>query len=125
VETNLLFGSNPNVILTRQTCGQRSGIAAGSKRRALAFYFFGARGKRRGFSPVAAHATRITPEFTWNFSQNVFFFHFFELVPVPDTQTSKIRVELARLKSSKKRQKQIFGRFLTVNFFLEVSEINF
>jgi len=31
---------NQNVILTRQTCGQRSGMAAGSKRRALAFYFF-------------------------------------------------------------------------------------
>jgi len=39
VETNQLFGSNPNVILTLQTCGQRSGMAAASKRRALAFYF--------------------------------------------------------------------------------------
>jgi len=39
VETNQLFGSNSNVILTRQTCGQRSGMAAESKRRGLAFYF--------------------------------------------------------------------------------------
>jgi len=39
VETRKLVGSNPNVILTRQTCGQRSGMAAGSKRRAIAFYF--------------------------------------------------------------------------------------
>ena len=39
VETNQLFNSHPNVILMRQTCGQRSGMAAGSKRRALAFYF--------------------------------------------------------------------------------------
>jgi len=38
VETNHLVGSNSNVILTRQTCGQRSSMAAGSKRRALAFY---------------------------------------------------------------------------------------
>jgi len=40
VETNQLFGSDSNVILTRLTCGQRSGMAAGSKRRALGFYFF-------------------------------------------------------------------------------------
>jgi len=39
VETNQLFGSNSNVILTRKTCGHRSRRAAGSKRRALAFYF--------------------------------------------------------------------------------------
>jgi len=39
VETTQVFGSNPNVILTWQTCGQHSGMAAGSKRRALAFYF--------------------------------------------------------------------------------------
>jgi len=39
VETRKLVGSNPNVILTRQTCGQRSGLAEESKRRALAFYF--------------------------------------------------------------------------------------
>ena len=39
VETNQLFGSNANVMLTQQTCGQRSGMAAVSKRRALAFYF--------------------------------------------------------------------------------------
>jgi len=38
METKKLVSSNPNVILTRQTCGQRSGMAAGSKRRALAFY---------------------------------------------------------------------------------------
>jgi len=39
VETNQLFGCTPNVILTRQTCGQRSGMAAGSNRRALTFDF--------------------------------------------------------------------------------------
>jgi len=39
VETNQIIGSNPNVILTRQTCGQRSNMAAESKRRALALYF--------------------------------------------------------------------------------------
>jgi len=39
VETNQLVGSNPNVILMQQICGQRSSIFAGSKRRALAFYF--------------------------------------------------------------------------------------
>jgi len=39
VKTNQLFGSNPNVILTQQTCGQRSGMAAGSKHQVLAFYF--------------------------------------------------------------------------------------
>ena len=33
-------GSNVNVILIRQTCGQRSSRAAGGKRRALASYFF-------------------------------------------------------------------------------------
>ena len=37
VETNQLFGSNPHEILTRQTCSQCLGIAAGSKRRVLAF----------------------------------------------------------------------------------------
>jgi len=39
VEPNQLFGRNLNVILTRQTCGESSNISAGSKRRALAFYF--------------------------------------------------------------------------------------
>jgi len=39
VETNRLVGSNRHVILTRQTCGQRSSRVAGSKRRALAFHF--------------------------------------------------------------------------------------
>jgi len=39
VETNQMVGSNPNVILTQQTCGQRSNRAAESKRRALALYF--------------------------------------------------------------------------------------
>jgi len=43
---NQLFSSDSNVILMRQTCGQRSDMAAG----ALAFYFSGVRGKRRGFS---------------------------------------------------------------------------
>jgi len=39
VETKQIVRSNSNVILTRQTCGQHSGMAAGGKRRALAFYF--------------------------------------------------------------------------------------
>ena len=39
LETNQMVGSNSNVILTRHTCGQRSGMNAGGKRRALAFYF--------------------------------------------------------------------------------------
>jgi len=39
VEANQLAVSNPNVVLTRQTYGQRSSRATGSKRRALAFYF--------------------------------------------------------------------------------------
>jgi len=38
VEINKLVDSNPNVILMRQTCGQRSSMPAGGKRRALAFY---------------------------------------------------------------------------------------
>jgi len=33
------FRSNSNMILTRQTCGHRSSRVAGSKHRALAFYF--------------------------------------------------------------------------------------
>jgi len=41
VETKQIVNSNSNVILTQQTCGQRSGMAAGGKRRALAFYFSG------------------------------------------------------------------------------------
>ena len=39
VETNKVVRSNTNVIMTRQTCGQRSSRVAGSKRRALAFCF--------------------------------------------------------------------------------------
>jgi len=39
METKKIVRSNSNVILTQQTCGQRSGMAAGGKRRALAFYF--------------------------------------------------------------------------------------
>ena len=39
VETNQIVGTNSNEILTRQTCGQRSGMAAVSKHRAIAFYF--------------------------------------------------------------------------------------
>jgi len=35
VETNQCVGSNPNMIWMRQTCGQRSSMSAGSKRRAL------------------------------------------------------------------------------------------
>jgi len=38
VETKRFVGSNVNQVLTRQTCGQRSSRAAGSKRRLLAFY---------------------------------------------------------------------------------------
>jgi len=40
VQTKQIVSSNWNVISTRQTCGQRSGMAAGGKRRALGFYFF-------------------------------------------------------------------------------------
>jgi len=43
VETNQIVSSSLNVISTRQTCGQRSGMAAEGKRRALAFYFSHAR----------------------------------------------------------------------------------
>ena len=39
VETKQTVSSNSNVILAWQTCGQRSGMAAGGKRRAIAFYF--------------------------------------------------------------------------------------
>jgi len=39
VETKRFVGSFVNVILTRQTCGQRSSRAAESKRRALEKYF--------------------------------------------------------------------------------------
>jgi len=39
VETNEVVPSNSNVILTRQTCSQRSSRVAGSKHRAIAFYF--------------------------------------------------------------------------------------
>ena len=41
VETKQFVGSFVNVILTRQTCGQRSSRAAESKRRALGNYFSG------------------------------------------------------------------------------------
>jgi len=37
VETNQLIDRNLNMILTRQRCGQRSSMVAGSKRRVLAF----------------------------------------------------------------------------------------
>jgi len=40
VETKQFVGSNVNVILTRQTCGQHSSRAAASKRRALENYFY-------------------------------------------------------------------------------------
>ena len=39
VEMRQSVGSNSNVILTRQTCGQRSSMVAGSKHRTLSFYF--------------------------------------------------------------------------------------
>jgi len=39
VETKWFVNSNQNVILTRQTCSQRSSMSAGSKRRAIACYF--------------------------------------------------------------------------------------
>jgi len=38
VEMKQFVSSNVNVILTRQTCGQRSSMAAGSKRWALEFF---------------------------------------------------------------------------------------
>ena len=36
-ETNQFVSSNPNVSLTRQTCGQRSNMTTGNKHQALAF----------------------------------------------------------------------------------------
>ena len=39
VETKQFVGGNINVILTRQTCSQRSSMSAGSKRQGLAIYF--------------------------------------------------------------------------------------
>jgi len=39
VETKQIVSSNSNVILTRQTCGQRSGLAAVSNPRMIVFYF--------------------------------------------------------------------------------------
>ena len=39
IQAKQLVGSNPNVMYMQETCGQRSGMAAGSKHRALAFYF--------------------------------------------------------------------------------------
>jgi len=39
VETKRFPGSHPNVILTQQTCGQRSSMLVGSKHWELAFYF--------------------------------------------------------------------------------------
>jgi len=39
VETKWFVSSDVNVILKRQTCGQRSSMSAGSKRQLLAFYF--------------------------------------------------------------------------------------
>jgi len=41
VETKRFVGSTVHVILTRQTCGQRSSKAAESKHRALGNYFSG------------------------------------------------------------------------------------
>jgi len=41
VETKQFVGSNLNVILTRQTCGQRSSRAAAGQRQALETYFYG------------------------------------------------------------------------------------
>ena len=39
VETKRFVSSTVNVILMRQTCGQRSSMSAGDKRQGLAFYF--------------------------------------------------------------------------------------
>ena len=39
METKQIVNSNSNVILTRQTCGQRSCMSAACRCRALAFYF--------------------------------------------------------------------------------------
>jgi len=57
LETNQFFVSISNVILTRQTCGHRSSKVAGSKRRALVFYFSGARRK----PPARAASRRRAP----------------------------------------------------------------
>jgi len=46
VETQQFVCINSNVILTRKAYGQRSGMAVGDKRRALALYFSGAHSKR-------------------------------------------------------------------------------
>jgi len=63
VETKRFVGSTVNVILTRQTCGQRWSRAARGKRRALAFYFsiriwcmFGG-SKCTGDSDLSVHTT--------------------------------------------------------------------
>jgi len=40
VETKEWVGSNVNVIFTLQTCGQRSSMSVGSKRRVPPLYFF-------------------------------------------------------------------------------------
>ena len=39
VETNQLFGSNPQVISMRQTCGQRSGMACGKQTPSFSILF--------------------------------------------------------------------------------------
>jgi len=88
-------------------------MAGGGKRRALAFYFSGARGK---WSPP--RATCITTEFIRNFSQNPFFCHLFELKwsPVPAKPKSQ-KSGLSRInpKSEKiVKKKQICGQFVRV-----------
>jgi len=46
-ETNQFVSSDSKVILTRQTCGQRLGMAAGGKRRALVSYFLPSAAKEK------------------------------------------------------------------------------
>jgi len=67
-------------------------MAAARKDRALAFYFFGAHGKRRGFCPAAAarhwQSARV---YTKNPPKNLFFWNRFE----PALCREKNRVELS------------------------------
>jgi len=50
VETNQLFSSNLNVILTRQSCGQRLGICCGKQTPSASILFF--QGARQAEGPT-------------------------------------------------------------------------
>ena len=104
VETNQLISRTSNVILTGQTCGHCSSRVAGSKRRALAFYFSGARGKRGFYPPLS---TLFTPEFIRNFSQITFQVH----LSSPCWKSELIRLNP---KVAKKRQKHVLVQIQTV-----------